>query len=208
MTEDIGLIHTNIYGAEKRVGDIERSNKTIQERTRCHVHRLPSKIYSVEMVCVCVTKSVKDLNIEVAKDGLSYTLSPSTLVTGSVNLSYTEIQALTFGDYVQTHVSRQKINDNEPRRTGRIALYPSRNTQRGWYFVSLDTGEKVHRYSWDVIPMGTDVIERVNELGRRQGQPMVSKNFKYQWGPDEDNMEFDSDSDDNSDIGDDSVANE
>ena len=42
--------------------------------------------------------------------------------------------------------------------------------------------------------MGTDVIERVNQLGRDQNQPQVAKNFKYQWGSNGDETEYDSDS--------------
>ena len=106
---------------------------------------------------------------------------------------------------MQAHVPRQKTNDNEPRNTGCITLYPSRNAQGSWYFVSLDTGARVHRYSWNVLPMGTDVIERVNDIERSQGQPLVAKNVKYQWGPNEDEIEYDSDSDNNSE--DQDVAN-
>ena len=84
---------------------------------------VPFEVYPIEMVCGCVIKSVKDLNTEVAEDGLSDTLSSCTLVTGRVNLSYKEVQALNFGDYVQAHVPRKITNNNEPRTTGCIALY-------------------------------------------------------------------------------------
>ena len=100
------------------------------------------------------------------------------------------------------------INTSEARTVGAIDLHPSVNVQGSWYFMSLDTGERVHRYSWDVLPMGTDIIERVNEIGRRQGQPMVARNFKYQWDPDGDDMEYDSDSDDDDEIEDDTSINE
>ena len=53
--------------------------------------------------------------------------------------------------------------------------------------------------------MGTDVIERVNDIGRSQGQALVAKKIKYQWGPNEDEIEYDNDSDDNSE--DQDVAN-
>ena len=56
------------------------------------------------MVCFCVSRSIKYLNIDVVDDGISDELSPGTLITGRVNLSYKEIQALNFRDYVQAHV--------------------------------------------------------------------------------------------------------
>ena len=43
------------------------------------------------MVCGCVVKSITDLNIKVADDGISDELSPETLISGRVNPSYKEI---------------------------------------------------------------------------------------------------------------------
>ena len=105
------------------MGNIEGSNRTVKERTRSHVYRLPYKVYPIEMVCGCIVKIVKDLNIEVAEDGLSDMLSPGTLITGRVNRSYKKSQSLNVGDYVQAHVLLTKTNTNESRKTGAIALY-------------------------------------------------------------------------------------
>ena len=144
MVDEVRPMPVNIVGAGEHVGDIERSNRTVQERTRCHVHRLPFSVYPVEMVCGCLIKVTKDLNMEIAGDGVSKELSPGTLITGRVNPSYKEIMALNFGDYVQAHVPASKTNKNESRTTGCIALYPSRNGHGSWWFMSLDTGRRVH----------------------------------------------------------------
>ena len=112
LAEELRPIPVNIVGAGEHIGDIERSNRTVKERTICHVHRLPYKIYPVEMVCGCVVRSVKYLNIDMADDGISDELSPGTLITGRVNPSYKEIQALNFGDYVHTHVPATITNTN------------------------------------------------------------------------------------------------
>ena len=119
--------------------------------------------------------------MEVASDGLSDVLSPGILITGRVGLSYKEIQALNFGAYVQAYVPATIKNKNESRTTGIISLYPSRNGQESWYFISLDTGVRIHRYSWDLYPISMDVINRVNVIGRHKGQPIVASNFRYQW---------------------------
>ena len=50
--------------------------------------------------------------------------------------------------------------------------------------MSLNTGGRVHRYSWKILPISTDVIKRVNALGKSEDQPLVASNFKFQWGPD------------------------
>jgi hypothetical protein len=39
--------------------------------------------------------------------------------------------------------------------------------------MALNTGKKITRYSWDVIPMLDTVIARVNALGRDQPEQLV-----------------------------------
>ena len=200
MVEEVRPMPVNVVGAGEHVGDIERSNRTVQERSRCHVHRLPFSFYPVEMVCGCLIKVTKDLNMEIAEDGVSKELSPGMLITGRVNPSYKEIMALNFGDYVQAHVPASKTNNNESRTTGCIALYPSRNGQGSWYFMSLDTGKRVHRYSWDVLPMSNDVISRVDALGKQEGQPMVASNFVFKWDQKGEDLGYDSDPEDEDNV--------
>ena len=129
LEEKLAPMKVNLVGAGEHVGNIERSGRTIQERTRCHVHRLPYKRYPNEMTCGCVVKSVKDINFEIPRDGLSKDLPPTTLIKGSPLPSYHDIQRLNFGDYVQVHTHKDRSNDNDPRTTGAIALYPSGNGQ-------------------------------------------------------------------------------
>ena len=71
MVDEIRPTPVNIVGAGEHVGNIERSNKTVQERTRCHVHRLPFSIYPIEIICGYLIKVIKDLNMEIASDGIS-----------------------------------------------------------------------------------------------------------------------------------------
>ena len=132
------------------------------------------------MVCGCITKVTKDLNFEVADNGLLDVISPIILITGRVNPTYKEIQSLDVGEYVQTHVPTTKTSTNESRMTGAITLYLSRNGQGSWYFMSLETGRRIHRYTWDILPIGNDIINRVNAIGRNEGKPIVATNFRFQ----------------------------
>ena len=109
------------------------------------------KKYPAVMVCGCVIKSVKELNAEIVDNGISDELSPGTLITSRVNPNYKEIQALNFGDYVQLHDPSDITNTNESIPTGAIVLYPSKNEQGSWHFMSLDTGRRIHRYSWEIF---------------------------------------------------------
>ena len=186
LEDDIGDIQLNIVAAGEHVGNVERSIRTLKEYTRCHVHRLPYKRYPIEMVCGAVRKSIKDINNEVANDGVSDELSPATIIEGIAGPSYKEILKLNFGDYVQAHVPANKTNDNEPRTTGAIALYPSGNAQGSWYFMSLVTGKRIHRYQWTALPISQEVLQRVEDIAIYEQQPLVASNFKYQWNPDGD----------------------
>ena len=186
---EIGEIMLNLAAAGEHVGDVERDIRTLKEHTRCHVHRLPYRRYPIEMICGAVIKSKYDLNRLIPYDRISKDLTPSNLIDGLPNPTYDEVMKLNFGDYTQVHHSREKTNDNEPRTTGAIALYPSGNAQGSWYFMSLDTGKKIHRYQWTVLPLSTEALERVEAIALHQEQPLVASNFKYQWDPDGEEIE-------------------
>ena len=44
--------------------------------------------------------------------------------------------------------------------------------------------------------MGNDVINRVNALGRAEGQPMIASNFAFKWDQDGEVLNYESDVDD------------
>jgi hypothetical protein len=62
-------------------------------------------------------------------------------------------------------------NGMHPRTKGAIALGPSGNIQGGFKFMALDTGKKITRRCWDVIPMPDqhrDIPEHSVRLARSQ----------------------------------------
>ena len=63
------------------------------------------------------------LNNLACENGLSYTLSPATLITGTPPTSYKDITKLMFGDNVEIPHEETR-NDNTTRTMGGIALYP------------------------------------------------------------------------------------
>ena len=50
------------------------------------------------------------------------------------------------------------------------------NENGGQYFMSLDTGKKVHSYRCVELPMNQDVIDRVQELAEVEEQPDIKEN--------------------------------
>ena len=197
IRDDLLPVFLNIVAADEHVSNIERSIRTVKERTRCHIHHLPYARYPKLLVAGCVITAVKGLNNEVGISPLSEEYSPFTLVTGQQIPTHEQAIGLTFGDYVQVHNIQEMNNTTHSRTLPAIALYPSGNLQNGWRFLSLDTGKMIHRKHWSKLPITQRVINRVNELGNDEGRPLVSTNFKYYWGDESDDYsEEDSDSND------------
>ena len=63
---------------------------------------------------------------------------------------------------MQSYDGRGVTNTNGSRRVGAIVLYSSGNSQGGWYFMSVLTGDRLRRYQWTELPVGSDVIDRVD----------------------------------------------
>jgi hypothetical protein len=91
------------------------------------------------------------------KGGILDTLSPRTIMSGET-LDYKKHSSLQIGQYCQVHEEDTPHNSQNPRTKGAISLGPSGNLQGRFKFMALNTGKKITRYSWDVIPMPDTVI--------------------------------------------------
>ena len=107
-----------------------------------------------------------------APDGVSKSLSPLTIVTGTPPPDYSKM-GLEFGSYVQV------FNDNEPtntmalRTTGAIALTSVGNSKGDYTFMSLDTGQKLIRHRWTVLSLPSSVLNQVTQLAKKEGQLLL-----------------------------------
>jgi hypothetical protein len=88
-------------------------------------------------------------------------------------LDYKKHLSLQIGQYCQVHEEDTPHNSQNPRTKGAISLGPSGNLQGRFKFMALNTGKKITRYSWDVIPMPDTVIAQVNALGSDQPEQLV-----------------------------------
>ena len=82
IREDIRPVLLNISAADEHVSMIERSIRTIKDRTRSQVQYLPYNKYPRTLVIGCVIFVVKMLNNEVGMCKLTTEHSPNALVTG------------------------------------------------------------------------------------------------------------------------------
>ena len=145
------------------------------------MHSLPYFRYPRVLAVGCVIKVCKDENSLPAQNGVSSTTSPGTFILGTPRPDFNVMSRLNFGDYVHVFEVRKTTNSMKPRTIGAIALYPSNNGHNSWYFMSLTTGKRIHRYQWTVLPMGQVALNRVHEIAEQEGQPLITgDNFTYE----------------------------
>jgi hypothetical protein len=98
----------------------------------------------------------------IPKAGQDY--SPKDLVFGEQLLNYKTICRIPFGAYAQVHDDPSITNAMESRTTGAISLGMTGNIQGTYSFLHLRTGEIIDRWTWNELPIPSDVIDRVDEL--------------------------------------------
>lgn len=74
------------------------------------------------------------------------------------NLDFKKHLSLPFGQYCQVHEEDNPRNSQIARTKGAISMGPSGNLQGGFKFMTLNSGKKIVRRSWDAIPMPDVVI--------------------------------------------------
>jgi hypothetical protein len=157
LANDLLPTPLNIADADDHVVEVERSIRTISERVRCLVQGLPFKRIPKAMMRAAIENANKTLNQFPAKNGLSDTLSPLTIMTGRPTPDYNDMK-IEFGPYAQVFEDNNPTNTPRARITGAIALTPMGNAQGGYFFLSLATGRKLSRQQWDALPMPDGVV--------------------------------------------------
>lgn len=190
LKHDLQQFITNIAAPGEHVPEIERSIRTTKELTRTLQHDLPFKNQPKMMTEDNVYCSIKHLNAFPASDGVSNTLSSSTLITGKPPMDFENLLKIKYGEYAQ--VFKDTKNDMSERTLGSIALYPSGNVQSSWYFMSLATGKIFTGYQWTLLPITSDVITQFHDLATAQNQERIEDggNITFRWSPDQTEMSF------------------
>ena len=124
------------------------------------------------MVTEMIVHSIRTRNMFPSPDGISDTLSPLSIVTGAGKVDYNHLK-LEFGTYVQIFNDNQPTNTMAPRTTGAIALNSVRNSKGDYYFLNLETGRRVSRHQWTVLPMPHSVIQQVHLLALKDKMPLL-----------------------------------
>jgi hypothetical protein len=100
IREELRPIQLDIVPADSHVGEIERSIRTIKERLRSCVHGLPFKRLPKLLLTHMVSESVRCLNLFPWANGISDSLSPTSIVTGLAPPDFNTLR-IEFGSYAQ-----------------------------------------------------------------------------------------------------------
>ena len=114
-----------------------------------------------------VLRAVSLMNSLPRKDGIHSTLSPREIVTGKKF----RILRYNIGDYVQAYMSYKMNNDMTKEKTvDALYLGPS-NDDDGHNVFTLSTKQKVSVNKISMIPITTDVVDKVTNIGKDEDQP-------------------------------------
>ena len=156
--------HLEICASGQHVSRIERAIRTIKDRVRCFWVSLPFKRVPKIMIDDCLVMVISCLNDFPNNEGISTTISPAGIVLGRGKIDGNHLKA-TFGRYYEVFCGTD--NTNKERRTSAICLRPS-NSQGGYYFMSLETGKRIHGYKFTELTMPDHVIDRVHQLATNE----------------------------------------
>ena len=125
-------------------------------------HALPFDKYPPLMIKEMVDHQVNIRNKFPNKNGVTKTMGPFSIMTGLPQPLYNAFK-LEFGQYAEVHDQPTKTNDMNARTTPAIALRSS-GSQNGWYFMSLESGKRILRYKWSILPTSTSIIDKVHDF--------------------------------------------
>jgi hypothetical protein len=100
LENDLLATPINIADADDRVAEVERSIRTIKERMRALIQGLPFRRIPKAMMRAVIENTNKSLNQFPAKNGVSDTLSPLTIMMGRPTPDYNDMK-IEFGAYAQ-----------------------------------------------------------------------------------------------------------
>ena len=96
--EDEYDLEFNFPAPDKHVPDIERENRTLQERFRAEYHRLPFKVLPKQMIRALISRCTKNRNLFVQEGGCSNYYSPYMMLSRR-NIDFEKHLKYSFGSY-------------------------------------------------------------------------------------------------------------
>jgi Reverse transcriptase (RNA-dependent DNA polymerase). len=180
VNHDVLPIHMRYCGAGEHVPEVERSVQTVKNGCRAQSHSMPYKRMPLIMIKRLIHMVTMFLNATPPSDSYNG-VTPRNIVDGLPHLDCNHLQ-YEFGSYVQLYIQEQITNTMRGRTIDAIVLDP---TDDGKYnFLSLETGKMVDGRVKEVLPITQRVIDMVEAMGGKQGQPLSqSRMLAFEWRP-------------------------
>ena len=167
----------------------ERSIRTIKERVRATLKGLPCTALPRIMYASLLERVERTLN-NFPPPSEPYSLPPITLVEGKSQFDAKTL-FLPFGS--PAYVYTDSNNTMEARATLAIALCKF-NESSGLFFISLQSGKRIHANKWREMPITPDIFNRVCTMDE-MSYPASLDDFRIPW--DEGALPADKDAADN-----------
>ena len=160
-------LHTllTIVPSDGHVHEIERFIRLIKERCRGLYNTTPFKGVPIPNVMTDgLARSAIFWVIAIPRPDSACGSDPPILVMQGFRATLALHGKFKWGDYVQT--IEKTSNSMRERTVGAIFLHPANSPSGGYYFMSLETGKRLHRMKATTLPMPADVVTRVKALAR------------------------------------------
>ena len=95
------------------VPDIERENRTLQDRFRVNLYRLPYAMIPRTMIRYLALRVTENRGLFPRKNGISVHYSPYSIMKGKT-IDFKKKFSFSFGDYVQASHRHEIKNNNLP----------------------------------------------------------------------------------------------
>ena len=103
--------------------DIERGNRTLEERFRVQYYHLPFEALPTVMIQYLPLQITRNRSMFPKKEGISKYFSPHVLL-GKRQVDFKKEYEFSFGDYVQAYVNLDPKNSQLPRSIDAVYLRP------------------------------------------------------------------------------------
>ena len=162
LREGVQTINVDIVACEEHIPHMERSIRTLKECVQCFCHSTLFEYLPLKMLLTLVEQANNWLNQFPKIDGISSELSPAAIVLGISKPNCNKLKT-SYGSYAQVYDS----TDNAPNKhsVGAIVLRSSINLG-GYFFMSLDSGRKIHSYQWTELQITQQLIDRVHYMSK------------------------------------------
>ena len=128
-----------------------------------------------------MVKGVVDmLNDFPSVNGVSQTMSPASIATDKCKPDY-NMPRISFDFFAMVYIGT--TNNMKSRAVPSIALNAS-NERGGNFFMSINTGIRIHSHKWKELPIIDEVINVVESLAKKEGAKLMPKGMPmFEWAP-------------------------